>query len=121
MPLKGRTYETRSEKRRDLLIGFFGWFLINGLIWVPFIRMPDFLIVSFPLNVIALIILAFLRRWISLGMLAAFALNLAIELILGLGWGGACFGVPFFAPASLPGSTAPQPPATDYPYPGPSP
>ncbi len=110
MRFKRKIYEARPEKVRDFLIGFGGWWIVNGLIWLLII---GFLqggqthgvlwynggienLCVLPLNVIALIILALLRRWISLGMLSAVALNLAIALVLGLTEYGTC-AVPFFA------------------------
>lgn len=105
-----RTQMSPAAKRRDFLIGFFGWFVLNGLVWLLVAvvgQEGDFHdplnygeglvnLCVLPLNVLALIILAFWRRWISLGMLSAVALNLFIALILGLTEYGTC-AVPFFA------------------------
>ena len=92
-----------QEKRIELLIGFIGWFVINGVLWaiaagtpVGLAYLPPNLIL-FPANVLVLIILARTRRWVALGVLIALAVNLLITLIMGVVIAGFCF-VPFFTP-----------------------
>jgi len=99
-----KTYATRPEKILDAVIGFVGWWVINSLIWVAITR-GKWLWIDFgapamswyllPLGIVALIFLAFSRRWLALGILVAVALNLAIALVLGLTQYGTC-AIPFF-------------------------
>ena len=105
MKLERKVYTTRSEKVLDFVIGFVGWFLVNGLlygcsIWVlqsidssSSQSLPALLLGLLPLliNIGALIFFAFTRRWIALGMLAAFALVLVGVLLLGLVFYAICF------------------------------
>jgi hypothetical protein len=99
MKLERKVYTTRNEKVLDFVLGFAGWFLINGLLYGCSIlilqRMPSgtsddtiiaLLLGLLPLllNIAALILFAFTRRWIALGLLAAFALVLIGVLLLGL-------------------------------------
>ena len=105
---------TRKEKIRDFLIGFAGWWIITGLVWLGVTRgtfsVPSriwsellalfelvFLLLFFLTQLIALIILAFRRGWIALGMLSAIALNLTITLLVGMTQNAFCFA-PFFVP-----------------------
>ena len=84
----------------DILIGFLGWFIINGLIWVliNFViyhyRVLGFIFLIFPINIAVFVVLSFVRRQVALGILAAYALNLLITLGLGLSFWGV-LGVPF--------------------------
>jgi hypothetical protein len=98
MKLEPKVYTTRQEKVLDFVIGFVGWFLVNGLLYGCSLvilqgmdsSMPDPLpavllgLVPLLVNIGALIFFAFTRRWIALGMLAAFALVLVGVLLLGL-------------------------------------
>jgi len=83
------------------IMGFFGWLLVNLLIWVMINpRNPSnelCFAVPFPLNLITLITLLVIRktRAIGFGILGAIALNLLITLILGIFEQGACL-IPFF-------------------------
>ncbi|MBI1877618.1 MAG: hypothetical protein HYR94_05205 [Chloroflexi bacterium] len=99
-----------SLKRRDFVIGLVGWFVINSLIWFAIgvwdAQLENLLsrvivMLSTPINIIALIILAFTRRWIALGALTAFAANLLIALVMGLILAVTCT-IPFLVPLSLP-------------------
>jgi hypothetical protein len=99
MKLERKVYTTRQEKVLDFVIGFVGWFLVNGLLYgCSFVilqgldssgapeSIPALLLGLIPLivNIGALIFFAFARRWIALGILAAFALVLVGVLLLGL-------------------------------------
>jgi len=96
---------SRNEKIRHLAIGFFGWYIINGIIW--FIMLGggsggggyDYFggLFTFPANMLVLIILSAIKstRRIALGILVALALNLLIALVLGVSINGICF-IPFY-------------------------
>ncbi len=95
-----------AEKRRDFFIGFVGWWVVNGALWLGLtggegLGLGGFGILLnlllFPANLLMLIVLAFIRRWIALGGLAAIAVNLLIALIMGVTLAGFCF-IPFFTP-----------------------
>lgn len=105
----GGEYKSRGAKVRDLIIGFAGWFVINGGIWL-FVALDSPIesrlayageggeilnLCLLPVNALVLILLAFLRRWIALGMLTALALNLIVALVLGFTTHATC-GIPFF-------------------------
>jgi hypothetical protein len=98
MKLTRKVYTTRNEKIIDFVIGFVGWFLVNGLLYGcsivilqarPFETSDSFValllgVLPLLINIGALILLAFMRRWIALGALAAFALALLGALLIGL-------------------------------------
>jgi hypothetical protein len=97
---------SRNEKIRDFAIGFLGWYIINGALWLIINPGPlnegsfaNGLLgcITFPLNIIALIIFAAIKRtrWIAFGILCALALNLVISLIIGMSLNGWCF-IPFY-------------------------
>jgi hypothetical protein len=88
---------------QGFLVGFLGWYLVNGLIWY-FINDPTsdgqsrlFNLFIFPANLLVLIVLSAIRRTqaIGLGILAALGLNLVLSLILGTVMNGICF-FPFY-------------------------
>jgi hypothetical protein len=106
MRLTRKTYTTRREKVIDFVIGFFGWFIVNGVLYACSIAvlsqfasesipepLPVLFLVALPLliNIAALILLGLTRRWIALGALAAFALLLIGTLLLGLIVYAVCF------------------------------
>ena len=97
----------RDEKNRDFLVGFAGWFVVNGLVFFAINSMepprnctfdcglgPVFLatFVVYPVNIIALIVLLFKRRWVAWGMLTAFAVNAAILIVSGMFFAVICYG-----------------------------
>jgi hypothetical protein len=98
MKLERKVYTTRNEKVLDFVPGFIGWFLVNGLLYGCSILMLQSLASSAPdsiaalllgllpllINIGALIFFAFTRRWIALGILAAFALVLVGVLLIGI-------------------------------------
>jgi hypothetical protein len=91
---------SRRAKIVQFTGGFVGWYLVNfGIYAVTSAGGKGFTaaIVIFPANIIVLIILAYKRRWVALGMLSAIALNLLVALILGIGVAAWCF-IPFFTP-----------------------
>ena len=106
MRLTRKVYTTRNEKIIDFAIGFVGWFLINGvlyacLIWL-YSSIPNadsqggiatLMLLALPLliNIGLLVLLAFTRRWIAFGALAAFGLLLLGGLLLGLLVYAVCF------------------------------
>lgn len=76
MRLERKTYETKAEKRRDIWIGFGGWFGLNVPLAVlaPFTGAVGILVIgilALLLNVGGLILLAFTRRWMAAGALVA--------------------------------------------------
>lgn len=114
-----KQYDTRREKVIDFLIGFFGWFILNGLMslvttFAPvgitelteLFQSPDvnqifqgiggivgILIVCLPLliNVVLLIYFAFTRYWIAIGGASAFASLLILTICAGIVFTAACF------------------------------
>lgn len=98
MKLQRKVYATRGEKVLDFVLGFAGWFLVNGLIYgcsIVILQaglfdtsdsvLPVLLgLLPLLLNIAVVILFAFTRRWIALGILAAFALVLLGVLLLGL-------------------------------------
>lgn len=113
--MRRKIYETPGEKRRDFWIGFIGWFILNialgvigfliSLVMTPMISNMDFetgsslyntvsLILSclpLLLNVGLMVLFAFTRSQIALGMLTAFGVALAITICLGVIATAACF------------------------------
>lgn len=109
MPRK--EYTDRSQKVLDFVLGFIGWFLINGLLYTGSIivinKLPSggsatdaitLLALAAPLliNIAALIYFGFARRWVALGALAAFALTLLGTLVLGALVYAICFSMGSF-------------------------
>ena len=95
---------TSRQKYLRLAIGFVGWYLVNGLVWLPFngsATKGEFALLInvfiLPINLAILLILGLIRRtrWVALGILTALAFNLAVALIIGAVINGVCF-VPFF-------------------------
>jgi hypothetical protein len=98
MNLSRKIYTTRREKVVDFVIGFIGWFFINGVLYALLVaiisQLPTdaqdsiaaSLLGALPLliNIGALIYFGFTRRWIALGALAAFGAVLLLALLLGL-------------------------------------
>lgn len=110
MKLDSKVYTTRNEKVRDFVFGSFGWFLVNGILYSCSVVIlqamdssapqstPALLLGILPLliNIGALIYFAFTRRWVALGMLAAFALVLVGVLLLGLVFYAICYNQGLF-------------------------
>lgn len=108
MRLTRKVYTTRNEKILDFVIGFIGWFMVNGLMYacsVSIISNLDsgsdtlqIVLLALPLviNIVALILLSMTRRWIALGALAAFALLLVGVLLIGLLAYAICFNTNVF-------------------------
>jgi len=110
MKLERKVYTTRKEKAIDFVLGFFGWFLVNGLLYgcsILILQAADsstsgsilaLLLGLLPLlvNIGALIFFAFTRRWIALGILAAFALVLVGVLLIGLVFYVICYNQGMF-------------------------
>jgi hypothetical protein len=95
---------TRNEKIRDFLIGFVSWYVVNGVIWMlisytssnaPLVGIWILNIWVLPVNLLVLIILAFVRRWVAWGIVASYAVNFLIAMIFGLILQAACW-IPFF-------------------------
>lgn len=120
MNLTRATYVDRSEKVRDFLWGFFGWFILNtvfnGLLFglsfvLPLIGTSTTTDIELYqtiqtglgwvllacnglvllLNVGLLIYYALTRYWIALGALASFATLLVLALCVAVFAGAACF------------------------------
>ena len=110
MKLERKVYTTRNEKVIDFVLGFVGWFLVNGLLYGCSIAIlqaidssssqsiPVLLLGLLPLliNIGALISFAFTRRWVALGILSAFALVLVGVLLLGLVFYVICYNQGLF-------------------------
>jgi len=103
--MPGKVYVSKQEQNIHFLIGFAGWYLLNGLAWL-LIGYDDGWqgtgygignLLLFPLNVILLIVFLILRRWIGLGILGALVVNLFIALVMSIVINGAC-AVPFWIP-----------------------
>lgn len=98
--------EDRRRKRIHFASGFLGWFLINGVIWLVYywsegVRTYGSIInlILLPANIIALVVLGIIRRtrYIALGIMTAWTVNLVMSLALSLLYNGVCL-VPFFFP-----------------------
>ncbi|MGE5251505.1 MAG: hypothetical protein ACM3QS_14985 [Bacteroidota bacterium] len=98
---------TQQDKLRRFLIGLLGWWLVNIPLWlllqpVMVSQGATFVYCTLPFlfgaNIFLLIIMAFRNRWVALGLLAAFAVNLLVSLVLGLGTNAMCW-IPFTTPA----------------------
>ncbi len=110
MKLEPKVYTTRKEKVVDFVIGSFGWFLVNALLYSCSVVILQSMNSSAPqsiatlllgllpllINIGALIYFAFTRRWIALGILAAFALVLVGVLLLGLVFYVICYNQGLF-------------------------
>ncbi|HJZ49309.1 MAG TPA: hypothetical protein VKE41_19165 [Roseiflexaceae bacterium] len=110
MSLRHKVYTTRNEKVLDFVIGFVGWFLVNGLLYTCSIFLLQFLafettssilglllgVLPLLINIGALIYFAFTRRWIAFGILAAIALVLVGVLLLGLVFYVICYNQGMF-------------------------
>jgi len=110
MKLERKVYTTRKVKVIDFVLGFAGWFLVNGLLYgcsILILQAMDsstsdsvlaLLLGLIPLlvNIAALIFFAFTRRWIALGILAAFALVLVGVLLIGIVLYVICFNQGMF-------------------------
>ena len=106
MKQTGKVYTTRGEKILDFVIGFVGWYLVNGLMYTLLVWLLGFmdpttqsslaalvlLVLPLVINVVALIFFGFTRRWIALGALASFGALLALVIVLGLLAAAFCFG-----------------------------
>lgn len=108
-PPIGHVYSTRSERILDVVIGFVGWWVVNVGIWLvaEYLRPASgyarssygWLLmmlagVLFIINIATLILLAFLRRWVALGILTALGANSLIALVTGLSLNASC-GIAF--------------------------
>ena len=94
MKFTRKTYETRNQKILDFVIGFFGFFVFNFILFFATLlagidlghlsgvtaRVITFL--PLILNILGLIYFAFTRYWIALGALSAFGALLLIVLLL---------------------------------------
>lgn len=91
---------TPAEKWRDVLIGFGGWWLINGSFWLMLGRDTSgygliFNLFCLPANLIGLVILAFKRPWMALGVASTYVVNLAASVMYNAVNYSQCW-VPFF-------------------------
>jgi hypothetical protein len=98
-----RDWREWFRKNDQILYGFFGWYLINSIIWLLIISnlgYGEYVFLNlfiFPINLLALIVLSARKstRKIGLGILLALALNLFLSLLVGLSVNGVCF-IPFY-------------------------
>ena len=98
--------------RRDFWVGFISWYVLNGIAWGIIVmtnpisvdpRAPDWArlaalgsnVFVLPVNLVVLIVAAFVRRRFAAGILAAVALNLALSVLSGALIQGVC-AIPFF-------------------------
>ena len=110
-------YTPRRGKLMDFALGFIGWFVVNGILaivlgWLIFStnlfygpeapptsqNLPSGLIVMPVItlvNIVVLLVLAFKRRMMALGILTAYAVNFAVTLVIGVGLASLCGG-PFY-------------------------
>lgn len=119
MNLKRHTYETRSQKIIDFVIGYIAWFVLNTLfavvtyglvlglamlpsttstnsntdLWAMLINLVGLVCSSIPwiVNIVLIIYFALTRYWIALGAIAAFVTAQLVALCLGLAFVGVCF------------------------------
>jgi hypothetical protein len=109
MKLKRKVYQTRREKRIDFFIGFFGWYVVNAMAFIivsaigsiadgvfgPGVtsEAAQYILLALPLvlNVVAIVLLALSRTWISLGILAAIGAAFLVVLVGGLLLMAVCF------------------------------
>lgn len=94
---------TTAQKWRQFWIGFGAWWLINSLIWFPLSGADNlgygifFSLLVLPLNLIVLLVLAFIRRWMALGVLTTYGVNLLVSVLYRpFDMNGICW-VPFYA------------------------
>lgn len=100
---QGQSIESPENKQewyedKNFWIGFFGWFIVNGLLWLPFSGDTySFMwgIYFIPGNLIILIVFAFKKRLVAMGLLSAFAINFIPVLLMGTVEQAICFA-PFF-------------------------
>jgi hypothetical protein len=102
--MSGTGYSIDNKKRFDFLIGFAGWFVINSLAWLAtggaeglFYSYGIQNLLFLPLNILALLLTIWRRRWVGWGILVAIALNLFISLLIGA-WANATCAIPFWVP-----------------------
>jgi len=103
-PMEAPPTAPQLDNRRKWLlfaVGFLGWYLVNGLIWLILLRASgsngfENLLIC-PANGILLVILGINRptRFVALGILVALAANFVISIIAGLVFNAQCF-IPFF-------------------------
>jgi hypothetical protein len=99
----GKQYGTSNEKVIDSVIGFVGWYTVNGAFWLTTLKGQPINegynlfanLLMLPVNLLVLIVLAFLRRWMAFGILVAVAANLLIALVLRMTTNATCT-IPFF-------------------------
>jgi len=109
MKFNRKIYETRNEKQKDFVIGFFGWIVVNVIAvivgsavfnavlslferlfpgasydTIMGIQSIGSLLMPLLFNVGLLIFLALTRKWIALGALAGFAAVLIFVVVAGL-------------------------------------
>jgi hypothetical protein len=114
MSLRRKIYTTRTEKTVDFFIGFVGWWGVNLALlavqaavayWaISLVNEPGPLasvvgnlsgllgLLAFALNIVAIVVLAFVRHWISFGALAGFGSALLLVLCAGLAVLAVCYG-----------------------------
>jgi hypothetical protein len=104
MNQSGKVYTTQREKWIDFGIGFGAWWIINALFFGLFLGLSDSVVAAqrndldpnlsaamgygmaclsflpLVLNVAAMIYFAYVRRWIALGLLGAFAAALFLTV-----------------------------------------
>ena len=101
LPEPEKTIST-SRKFIEVMIGFGGWYIANGVIWLLVARSSSssagvLITCSLPGNIILLLVCALTKRLrrVALGILIALALNFVISLFVGMVFNALCF-IPFF-------------------------
>ncbi|MBI3241875.1 MAG: hypothetical protein HYZ49_06220 [Chloroflexi bacterium] len=113
-----KTYSTRSEKTVDFIVGFVGWFVLNGVVGgaaqllvallsnvftsvdsnspvQSLVGLVGLALWCIPLvvNIGLIIYFAFTRYWIALGALGAMAAALIVVICIAVLIGGVCFAL----------------------------
>lgn len=93
MKLDRKEYETRQEKGLDFIAGYGGWYIVNAVVAFVILLVTGGLfgpgvisqIAGFTmlaLNVVALMLLALIRPWMALGILAAIGVTFLLVLVI---------------------------------------
>jgi|SRR5579859_1071984 len=101
MPAKPAVVVPPERKALDFVIGFAGWWLINGALWwwIPKDPAGDYLILQIlilPANLLVMGLLLLTRRWMGFAVLMTYAVNLAVGLVYGAANPFSACWIPFF-------------------------
>lgn len=97
--LAARQPASRRAQVIEFLIGFVGWWLVNGLVWwMTDTTSGDYALWNMcvlPINLVLLLVFLRARRYVGWGILATYAVNFALALFTNMLLNGACW-IPFF-------------------------